>query len=267
VTGLPASGCTRQLSIGGFPVGVAVRGAFEHVRGRPDVWLGRLQDRVPARTRPGRECLAKVAVPGVFGGDGQALPVGEPLGERAVRGGQFVDPLAHLAWRLARGEGELGVLGFGGGFGFGGAERGEMLARVAAAQFGVGGDGQVALGSGGGVPVGTVGHHRGEYGLALPVGLVQGVVAGGEFLLASGGVLVAVLAGCCGFGSGAQAGQAGLAGGARTWRSLGSKTVPPSLILVSVPVSSSRSATESLSRWPTRLAAAVNSSIASSIWM
>ena len=88
-----------------------------------------------------------------------------------------------------------------------------MLAGVAAAEFGVGGDGQVALGAGGGVPVGAVGHGRGEDGLALPVGLVQGVVAGREFLLAGGGVVVAALGGGGGFGGGAQAGQAGLAGG------------------------------------------------------
>ena len=89
-----------------------------------------------------------------------------------------------------------------------------MLGRVAAAEFAVGGDGQVASGAGGGVPVGPVGHGRGEYGLALPVGLVQGVEAGREFLLASGGAGITALA--CGGGiggGGAQAGQAGLVGG------------------------------------------------------
>ena len=139
----------------------------------------------------GGEGLAQVAVPGILGGDRQALPVGEPVGERAVRGGQVLDPLAHLARRLPRGRGELGALGFGGGFGFGGAERGVVLVGVAAAQFGVGGDGQVALGAGGGVPVGAVGHGGGEDGLALPVGLVHGLVAGGELLLAGGVVVVA----------------------------------------------------------------------------
>ena len=79
-----------------------------------------------------------------------------------------------------------------------------MLGRVAAAEFGVGGDGQVALGAGGGVPVGAVGHDGGEDGLALPVGLVQGVVAGRELLLADSGVVVAAVGG--GFGAGPQAG-------------------------------------------------------------
>jgi hypothetical protein len=35
----------------------------------------------------------------------------------------------------------------------------------------------VALDAGGLVPVGAVGHDRGEHGLALPVGLLQGLVA------------------------------------------------------------------------------------------
>jgi hypothetical protein len=70
-----------------------------------------------------------------------------------VRGGQVLDPLAYLARRLPRGEGELGALAFGGGGGFSRAERGEVLLRVAAAEFGVGGDGQVTLGAGGAVPV------------------------------------------------------------------------------------------------------------------
>jgi len=142
---------------------------------------------------------------GILGGDGQALPVGEPLGEGAVRG-QVGDPLAHLAGRLSRGQGELGPLAFGRGFGFSRAQRGEALVGVAAAEFGVGGDGQVALGAGGGVPVGAVGHDRGEHRLALPVGLVQGVVAARELLLAGGGAGVAAIERGCGLGAGAEAG-------------------------------------------------------------
>jgi hypothetical protein len=81
-----------------------------------------------------------------------------------------------------------------------------MLIGVAAAEFGVGGDGQLALGAGGGVPVGSVGHGSGEDGFALPVGLVQGLVGGRELLLASGAVVGAALAGGGGFGGGAQPG-------------------------------------------------------------
>ena len=128
--------------------------------------FGWLQDRVLIRPRPGRECLAQVAVIGVGGGDGQGLPPGEPLGERAVRGGQVGDPLARLAWRLGRSRGELGAMGLGGGIGFGRAERGEVLVWVAAAEFGVGGDGQAALGAGRVIPVGPVGHGGREDSLA-----------------------------------------------------------------------------------------------------
>jgi hypothetical protein len=42
---------------------------------------------------------------------------------------------------------------------------------------------------------------------------VQGVVAGGEFLLAGGGAVVAPVGRGCGFGGGTQAGQSGFAGG------------------------------------------------------
>jgi hypothetical protein len=88
-----------------------------------------------------------------------------------------------------------------------------VLAGVAAAKLGVGGDGQVTLGAGGGVPVGAVGHDGGEHFLALPVRVVQSVVAGREFLRTSGGAGLAVLGGCCGLGGGAQAGKPGVEGG------------------------------------------------------
>jgi len=88
-----------------------------------------------------------------------------------------------------------------------------VLARVAAAQFGVGGRGQVALAAGGGIPVGPVGRDGGEDGLPLPVGLVQGVVATGEFLLPAGGVVLTAAGGGFGFGGGAEGGQAGGPGG------------------------------------------------------
>jgi hypothetical protein len=136
-----------------------------------------------------------VAVVGVLGRDSLALPIGQPVSEGAVAGGQVGDPPVYLAGRLVRGEGEFVALGPGGGLGFGGAQRREVLAGVAAAQFGVGGDGQVALGVGGGIPVGAVGHDRREDGLALPVGLLQGLVAGGQLELGHGVVVVAALSG------------------------------------------------------------------------
>ena len=128
-------------------------------------------------------------------------------------GSQIHDPLAHLGRRLGRGQGELGTLAFGGGLGFGRAERGVGLTGVAAAEFSVGGDGELSLGAGGGIPVRAVGHGGGEDGLALPVGLAQSLVAGREFLLARGGAGVAAVPGGGGFGGGVQASQAGLPGG------------------------------------------------------
>jgi hypothetical protein len=88
-----------------------------------------------------------------------------------------------------------------------------VLAGVAAAQFGVGGHGQVPLLHGGVVPVGPVGHGGGEHGFALPVGVVQGLVAAGQCVLLCRFGVVAALPGGVGFGAGPQAGQAGVLGG------------------------------------------------------
>ena len=102
---LPVPGCTGPLSICGLPVGVAVRGALEDLRGRADLGLGRLQDGVPGRSWPGRERLAEVPVVGILGRDRQALPFGERVGERLVRGGQVFDPLARSPGSAVLGSG------------------------------------------------------------------------------------------------------------------------------------------------------------------
>ena len=83
---------------------------------------------------------------------------------------------------------------------------------MAAAQFGVGGYGQVALGAGGVLPVGAVGHDGGEDGLALAVGVVQDLVAASQGVLAGGLVVVAVSLGDLGVDAGPEAGQAGVPG-------------------------------------------------------
>src|SRR5271165_5180935 len=132
VTSWP-SGCTGGLSFAGLVVGVAVRSALEDLRGRRDLGLGGLQDRVFAWAGPGGERRAEVAIIGVLGRDPLALPVGEPGGERAMCCGQVLDPLAYFGGGLRRGQGEFVALGLGGGLGFGGAQRGELLVRVAAA--------------------------------------------------------------------------------------------------------------------------------------
>jgi hypothetical protein len=91
---LPGSGLPPGTSIGGLPIGVPVGGAFEDQRRGLDLGLGRLQDRAIGRSGPGRERRAELPVVRVLGRDQQALPVREPVGERAVRGSQVLDPLA-----------------------------------------------------------------------------------------------------------------------------------------------------------------------------
>ena len=136
------------------------------------------------------------------------------FGERAALGGQVLDPLARFPDLLPRVRVSSSRWAWVSGLGFGGAQGRVVLAGVAAAEFGVGGDGQVPLGAGGGVPVGAVGHDGGEDVLALAVGVVQGLVAGGQLLLPAGLlVLAAALGGGSGFGGGADGGQAGLPGG------------------------------------------------------
>ena len=66
---------------------------------------------------------------------------------------------------------------------------------MAAADLSVGCDREVALGAGSGVPVSPVGHHRGEHRLPLPVGVVQGPVAGRQHPAVRGVLLLAAAVG------------------------------------------------------------------------
>jgi hypothetical protein len=89
-----------------------------------------------------------------------------------------------------------------------------------AAEFGAGGDGQLALLTGGGrVPVSPVGHDRREHRLALPVDVDQGLVAAGQVLFPSCFLMIAADADGAGINGGAQAGQAARQTAVRTWRS------------------------------------------------
>ena len=54
---------------------------------------------------------------------------------------------------------------------------------MASAEFGVGGDGEVALGAGGLFPVGSVSHDGSEDSFTPTVGIVEGAVAGGALLV------------------------------------------------------------------------------------
>jgi hypothetical protein len=86
--------------------------------------------------------------------------------------GQVADPGGRL--------GELAV-GFSDrdGSWFGGEQRLDRLAGVSAAQFGVGGDGQVPGADGGVFPFLPVGHDLGERVFSLLVEVAQGPVAVG----------------------------------------------------------------------------------------
>ena len=95
---------------------------------------------------------------------------------------------------------------------FGGAQRLDLLAGVAAAQFGVGGDGQVPGTGGGLLPVLPVGHGLGEGVFSLLVEVAQGPVAGGQGLVPLGAVVVAGLAGGLRLRRRADRAQAGVEG-------------------------------------------------------
>ena len=90
------------------------------------------------------------------------------------------------------------------------AQRLDLKGRVAAAQFGVRGDGQIP-GTGGGLfPFPPVGHGLGK-GLSLLLILIaQGPVASGQVLVPCGAILVVCLADGVGSGGGADGAQAGV---------------------------------------------------------
>jgi hypothetical protein len=93
------------------------------------------------------------------------------------------------------------------------AERLDRAVWVAAAELGVGGDGQLPGPGGDLVPFLPGGHRLGEGLFSLLVEVAQGAVAGGQMIMAGGAVLVAFLAGGLGFGGGPDGGQAGIEGG------------------------------------------------------
>ena len=81
-----------------------------------------------------------------------AGPFGELAGELPTAGGQVRDDLVHTRELLFGGEGGLLGRGWGGRVGLGGAQRRVVVAGVAAAQLGVGGDRAVAGRLGRGLP-------------------------------------------------------------------------------------------------------------------
>ena len=124
--------------------------------------LGRFRPEKPGR---GRRI-------GVFGRDCWLCRSGACRGRCGGRA-EVGDALVDLAdsWSGRR----CATLRPGGGLGFGRAQR--STCRLAAAQLGVGGDGQLTLGAGGGA-LAPIGHRLGEQA-ALP-GRVQGLVSGAQ---------------------------------------------------------------------------------------
>jgi len=94
-----------------------------------------------------------------------------------------------------------------------------VLAGAAAAQFGIGGHAQVALGADDGVPVIPVGHDGGEHGLALRAGPHAGQVAAGQFVLPGGGVVLAAAVAALASALARRAARRALRAAARIWRS------------------------------------------------
>jgi hypothetical protein len=83
---------------------------------------------------------------------------------------------------------------------------------VAAAQFGVGGDGQAPGSFGGVLPFLPGGYVLGEVVFSLLVVVAEGPVAGGQGLVPRGAVILAGLAGSGCFGVGPDGGQGGVEG-------------------------------------------------------
>lgn len=75
---------SQRWSPDGVQVEVAASGVFQHLFGRVDLGLWRLENGVPSWVPPTRECRAECSKFGVFGRDRQALPFGQCGGEFAV---------------------------------------------------------------------------------------------------------------------------------------------------------------------------------------
>jgi hypothetical protein len=102
--------------------------------------------------------------------------------------------------------------GIAGGGWFGRTQGLDLPPGVAAAQFGVGGDGQAPGSFGGVLPFLPGGHGLGEVLSSLLVVVAEGPVAGGQVLVTRGAVVVAGLAGGGCLGIGPDGGQGGVEG-------------------------------------------------------
>jgi hypothetical protein len=147
-------GIMRELTASGLVVlaDKGYHGAGDHIR---TPYKGRDK---PEAQKAANRVHAKL----VFAGHLERLAFLEFVAERLLLRGQVGDPGAHLADLLIGCQVQLVALGVVDGGGFGGAQRLDLLAGVAAAQFGVGGDGETAGVLGGVLPRGPVVHGRSE---------------------------------------------------------------------------------------------------------
>src|SRR5271167_1320345 len=131
------------------------------------------------RRPPRGQGVAEASPVQVLAGRHPVLALVEFLAECMALRCKVADPGAYI-WELAV------AFSVSVGDWFGGAQRLDLVAGVAAAQFGVGGDGQVPGGGGGLLPGLPVGHGLGEGVFSLLVEVTQGPVAGGQGLVLLG---------------------------------------------------------------------------------
>jgi hypothetical protein len=161
--------CIRSLRgfVAGF--GVVLGGELEDPRRGNDLQFGWLQQRILA----GRLRRGDLAV--VLAAHHQARAFVQLRAERLTLSGQVADPGHCLDKVDIRGWKQVVA---GGGW-FGRTQRLDLLARLAAAQFGIGGDGQLSGPGSGMFPFLSVVHSLGEGLFSLLVEVAQTAVAGG----------------------------------------------------------------------------------------
>ena len=169
--------------------------------------------------------------------------------ERLTLYGQIADPGRRFGALAVRGRIQLLVFGGTSRRWLPGAERLDSLPGVAAAQFGVGGDGQAPGGSGGMIPFLPVGHGLGEGPFSPLIVVAQGAVAGGQGLVPSGAVVVAGLAGRTGRGVGAERAKGSVKGAEGEFTIGGQSTGPLTLRLRSALVDIQRGVAPDPYRW------------------
>ena len=172
-----------RRSVSGLGFRVAFGGELDDLGRWGDLRLGRLKDRVPPGRPPCEKGLAQVLPVRVFAGHLELLAFFHLLAERLAVRGQVADPAGHLGDLPVRSKGRLGAVGVADRGRLVGAQRLDLLVRVAAAKFSVGGDGQVPGVGGGVLPLQPVAHDLAERFFLRPVAFAHRPVASGQELV------------------------------------------------------------------------------------